>query len=126
MPAAFQEPVLSEPSSGVGGKPEGEKLAQQPGHAGALLNGDSPTLPGTLVLPACGNFEGANVIFHCPQWAVPSPQLYTTSAKVMGDARGPVGRGTLGSCSVPTSPISAKQLYPAPLQLSVPQRPIPL
>lgn len=80
MPAAFQEPVLLELSAGAGGKREGEKLAQQSRHAGALLNGDSPHCPApssfqrvaTLRVPMCfstvpsGLFPLLNLTLHLP------------------------------------------------------------
>jgi len=50
--------VLLALSAGVGGQGEGGKLAQELWRVGAVLKGDSPSLPGTLVPPG-GDFGGA-------------------------------------------------------------------
>lgn len=85
MPVALQEPVLPVLNAGGGGQGEAggtTSWLKSFGHAGALLNKDSPHCPllwssqhwGGL----CGCLEGdSNVqweeLVHCRHWAVPSP-----------------------------------------------------
>lgn len=95
MPVAFQEPVL--PVLSAGGE-----LAQRFGQAGALLNGDSLTLPSTLVPSARGDFVSSARSQQC-EWEqlIQSSLGYCPSliipyiSKGCGKCSGTPGKGDL-------------------------------